>query len=114
MTASMEGSTRFRTAALAVTASLFLGAWPVQAQRAAPNLSGNYRCEPQPHPCKSGQTFALAQSSNSVDVKNERGEQGHAKLTSPTTISAGAPFNMLGVIRDGAIDWSNGTRWRKQ
>ena len=27
---------------------------------------------------------------------------------------AGAPFNMLGVIRDGGIDWSNGTRWRKQ
>ena len=63
---------------------------------------------------KSGQTFTLTQSGNSIDLKNERGEQGHANLTSPMTISAGAPFNMLGVIRDGGIDWSNGTRWRKQ
>jgi hypothetical protein len=88
--------------------------WPAQAQTAAPNLSGNYRCEPQPDACKSGQTFTLAQSGNAIDLKNERGEQGHASLTSPSTISAGAPFNMLGVIRDGAIDWSNGTRWHKQ
>ena len=105
---------RLKSAKFALAALFCLATWHAHAQTAAPNLNGNYRCEPQPDLCRSGQTFALAQSGNSVDVKNERGEQGHAKLTSPTTISAGAPFNMLGVIRDGAIDWSNGTRWRKQ
>ena len=99
---------------LLLAAALCLVACQPQAQTPAPNLSGNYRCEPQPDTCKSGQNFTLAQSGNSIDLKNERGEQGHANLTSPTTISAGAPFNMLGVIRDGGIDWSNGTRWRKQ
>jgi hypothetical protein len=98
----------------AIAALLCLAVWPAQAQTAAPNLSGNYRCEPYPDACRSGQSVTLTQSGNSIDLKNERGEQGHANLTSPSTISAGAPFNMLGVIRDGAIEWSNGTRWRKQ
>jgi hypothetical protein len=98
----------------AIAALFWLAAWSAQAQTAMPNLTGTYRCEPQPDACKSGQTFTLAQSGNSIDLKNEKGEQAHANLTSPSTISADAPFNMLGVIRDGAIDWSNGTRWRKQ
>jgi hypothetical protein len=105
---------RFKAAGFAIAAALCLAAGSAQAQTAAPNLSGNYHCEPQPDACKSGQAFTLAQSGISIDLKNERGEQGHANLTSPSTISAGAPFNMLGVIRDGGIDWSNGTRWRKQ
>jgi hypothetical protein len=105
---------RFKVTGFAIAAALCLAAGPAQAQTAAPNVSGNYRCEPQPDACKSGQTFTLAQSGNSIDLRSERGEQGHANLTSPSTISAGAPFNMLGVIRDGGIDWSNGTRWRKQ
>jgi len=33
---------------------------------------------------------------------------------SATTVSAGPPWNMLGVLYDGAIEWSNGTKWRKQ
>jgi len=70
---------RLKSAKFALAALFCLAIWHAHAQTAAPNLNGNYRCEPQPDPCKSGQTF-----------------------------------NMLGVIRDGAIDWSNGTRWRKQ
>ena len=99
---------------LGLAALLCLVAWQAQAQTAASNLSGNYRCEPQPDACKLGETFTLTQSGNSLDLKNERGEQGHASLTSPSTISAGAPFNMLGVVRDDGIDWSNGTRWRRR
>jgi hypothetical protein len=105
---------RMNLRTLIVALASCLLTWPAQAQSGAPSLSGNYRCEPQPEPCKSGQTFTLAQSGNSIDLKNERGEQGHATLTSPTTISASGPFNMLGVVREGGIDWSNGTRWRKQ
>ena len=47
--------------------------------------------------------------------KNEKGEVSNATLTSDITISAGAPFNTLGIIRaDHSIDWSNGTKWQKQ
>jgi hypothetical protein len=81
---------QLKSAMLETAALLCLAVWQAQAQT-APNLSGNYRCEPQPDACKAGQTFTLAQSGNSIDLKNERGEQGHARLTSPSTISTGAP-----------------------
>lgn len=87
----------------------------VQAQQ-PPNLSGTYRCEPEPSPCKNGQTFTVTQSGTKVDFKDEKGEAGEAKLTSNISLSAGAPWNMLGVITSDnrAVQWSNGTQWRKQ
>jgi hypothetical protein len=94
--------------------SLAVSAWQTQAQTAVPNLSGNYRCEPQPMSCRSGQVFSISQSGNALDLKSDKGEQGNGRLTSATTVSAGPPWNMLGVLYDGAIEWSNGTKWRKQ
>jgi hypothetical protein len=85
-------------------------------QGAAPNLSGTYRCEPEPSSCQwSGQTFTVAQSGTRLDLKNDKGDVGQALLSSNTTLSVGAPWNMLGVILpDNRIQWSNGTVWRKQ
>jgi hypothetical protein len=94
--------------------SLAMSPWQIQAQTAMPNLSGNYRCEPQPMSCRSGQAFAISQSGNALELKNDKGEQGNGHLTSATTVSAGPPWNMLGVLYDGAIEWSNGTKWYKQ
>jgi hypothetical protein len=49
-----------------------------------------------------------------LQLKSDKGEQGNGRLTSATTVSAGPPWNMLGVLYDGGIEWSNGTKWRKQ
>jgi|SRR5581483_2709288 hypothetical protein len=84
-----------------------------QTQFIGTDVSGHYRCEPQPAPCRAS-TFSAAQSGDKVELKSDSGEIGEARLTSRSTLSAGAPFNMLGVIRAGAIEWSNGTRWVKQ
>lgn len=92
----------------------FAGA--VVAQGAAPNLSGTYRCEPEPVSCQwSGQTFTIQQSGTKLDMKNDKGDVGQGLLSSNSTLSVGAPWNMLGVIEPGdRIQWSNGTQWRKQ
>ena len=86
------------------------------AQGAAPNLSGTYRCEPEPVSCQwSGQTFTIQQSGTTLDMKNDKGDVGRGLLSSNSTLSVGAPWNMLGVIEPGnSIQWSNGTQWRKQ
>jgi hypothetical protein len=86
------------------------------AQGAAPNLSGTYRCAPEPSSCQwSGQTFTVAQSGTKLDMKSDKGDIGQALLSSNTTLSVGAPWNMLGVIMpDQSIQWSNGTIWHKQ
>lgn len=91
-------------------------AGPAAAQGAAPNLSGTYRCEPEPVSCQwSGQTFTIQQSGTKLDVKNDKGDVGQGLLSSNSTLSVGAPWNMLGVIEpDNRIQWSNGTQWRKQ
>lgn len=88
----------------------------LQAQGSAPNLSGTWRCMPEPSSCQSGgQTLTIAQSGNDIDLKNDKGDIGRAQLTSAISLSASAPWNMLGVILpDGAIQWSNGTKWLKQ
>jgi len=85
-----------------------------EAQPAARNLSGNYRCEPQPASCQTGQTFSVTQSGTNLELKSDKSDHGNARLTSDTTISAGPPWNMVGVVYDGDIQWSNGTKWRKQ
>jgi hypothetical protein len=86
------------------------------AQGAAPNLSGTYRCQPEPSSCQwSGQTFTIAQSGTKLDMKSDKGDVGQGLLSSNTTLSVGAPWNMLGVILpDQRIQWSNGTLWSKQ
>jgi hypothetical protein len=101
-----EGEMRLRAGVCSIIAamSLAVSAWHVQAQTAMPNVSGNDRCEPQPMSCRSGQAFSIS----------DKGEQGNGRLTSATTVSAGPPWNILGVLYNGAIEWSNGTKWRKQ
>ena len=86
------------------------------AQGAAPNLSGTYRCQPEPSSCQwSGQSFTIAQSGTKLDMKSDKGDIGQGLLSSNTTLSVGAPWNMLGVILpDQRIQWSNGTLWSKQ
>jgi hypothetical protein len=86
------------------------------AQGSAPNLGGTWRCAPDASSCQSGgQTFTVTQSGDNLDIKNDKGDVGHALLTSNISLSASPPWNMLGVILpDGAIQWSNGTKWQKQ
>lgn len=84
------------------------------AYAAPPDLSGNYRCEPQPRPCELGASFSVTQSGTKLEFKNEKGDQGSAQLTSDITLSAAGPWNMLGVVYDRSIEWSNGTKWRKE
>jgi hypothetical protein len=87
-----------------------------QAQSSAPNLSGAYRCQPQPAPCKwQGQTPAISQSGTKLELKIDKNELAEGKLTSNITVSAGPPYNADGLIRpDHSIEWSNGTKWVKQ
>ena len=49
----------------------------VYAEEALPNLSGTYRCEADPAPCKnSGQTFTVSQSGAKFEEKNDKGDVG--------------------------------------
>jgi hypothetical protein len=100
--------------ALSIATVLVLASFSTHAQSAALSLAGTYRCEPEPSPCVRGQTFTITQSGDSAELKSDKGEQVRARITSPTTLSAGPTWNMLGVVSGGAIEWSNGTRWRKQ
>jgi hypothetical protein len=94
------------------TASLLLGT--AQADDSLPNLAGSYRCEPQPAPCRSGQTFTVTQNGDQIEFKSDTGFVGQAKLTSRISLSGIAPWNSLGVITaDNSVQWSNGTQWRK-
>ena len=62
-----------------------------------------------------GQTFTVTQSGDTLEMKNDKGLVGRASVTSNISLSAGGPWNMLGVVvPDGRIQWSNGTVWRKQ
>ena len=89
---------------------------PAQAQLSEPNLSGTYRCQPQPAPCTwQGQTLTISQSGPTIKLNINKGEFAEGKLTSNITVGAGPPFNSLGLIRpDHSIEWSNGTKWIKQ
>jgi hypothetical protein len=82
-----------------------------------PNLAGTYACEGYQQVCDRGRTFTVTQEGARLDFRNEKGETGTAWFTSNITLLASGPWNMLGVIlqqRDNAIQWSNGTQWRKQ
>jgi hypothetical protein len=99
-------------AALAV----FAFAGLAQAQSSAPNLSGTYRCQPQPDPCKwQGRTPTISQSGTKLELKIDTKELAEGKLTSNLTVSDGPPYNADGLVRpDHSIEWSNGTKWVKQ
>jgi hypothetical protein len=86
----------------------------VSAQPAAPNLSGTYRCEPEPDQCRSGSTVTITQNGKKLELKNEMGVQANGEVTSNISLDVGGPWNMTGVIHNGAIEWSNGTKWKKQ
>ena len=97
-------------------ATVVAATWPTsaQAEQLVPNLAGNYRCEAATSPCHAS-IFSIAQSGAKLDIKADNGQTGYGHLTSPITVSLGSPWNLLGVIReDGTIDWSTGTKWRKQ
>jgi len=99
-----------------IAAVAAFGAIETHAAAANPNLAGTFKCAPDAKRCQwSGQTFTVTQNGSHLDIKNDKGDQGTATLTSDVSISAGPPWNMLGVISaDGRqISWSNGTEWRK-
>ena len=76
-----------------------------------PNLAGAYRCEPQPVPCQSGQTFTVTQSGDQLEFKSDIGLVGRARLTSPISLSGSPPWNSLAMITpDRYVQWSNGTQ----
>jgi hypothetical protein len=99
------------TAGIVVLAA---GLISIGAANAAPELSGKYRCEPQPDPCRSGATFTVTQHERTLEIASDKGERAIAQLTSDTTLSVGGPWNMLGVVYGPSIEWSNGTKWLKQ
>jgi hypothetical protein len=109
------------TLAVAVAALAPAGGALAQGQSQTPaaaptDVSGTYQCKPNPDPCLwSGNSATISQSGNSLTIKGADGAIADASLTSPTTISAAATFNSLGIIRpDHSIDWSDGTKWNKQ
>jgi hypothetical protein len=100
------------TAVAIGTLGLCVTAW---TQGAAPSLTGNYRCQPQPDKCLWGATVSIAQEGTKLSLNNEKGSFADAKVTSNITLSATPPFNANGLILpDHSIEWSNGTHWLKQ
>lgn len=99
-----------------VAAAAVFGAAQTQAVNYKASLAGTFRCGPDMKVCQwSGQSFTITQKGNQLEIKNNKGDQGTAILTSNISVSAGPPWNMLGVISaDGkTINWSNGSEWRK-
>ncbi len=87
------------------------------AQEKLPDLGGTYRCEPYPASCNnSGQTFTISQSGAKLTVKSDKGVVGPGNVTSSISVSIGTPWNAIGIVSsDGrTIEWSAGTRWRKE
>ena len=100
------------TAVAIGTLGLCMTAW---SQGAAPNLAGNYKCQPQPDKCEWGTTVSITQEGNKMSLANDKGSFADAKLTSNITISGAPPFSANGLIMpDHSIQWSNGTQWVKQ
>ena len=83
------------------------------AEESTPNLTGKYRCEPEPRECLLGKTFAVTQSGNSLEMENEKGERTYAQVIGDRSLTMGPPWNSLGVIYGTSIQWSNGTKWAK-
>ena len=99
------------------TSVLAVALWGAAQAAQAPNLGGAYRCGPDAKACEwSGTTFTVTQNGNALDIKNDKGAEGTATVTSNISLRAGPPWNMLGTISPDAktIEWSNGTEWKKQ
>jgi hypothetical protein len=108
----------FALYSVSVLIAAMLAAFTLQgqghAQGNAPNLSGTYRCAPEPVQCQAP-TFSVSQSGATLELKAENGPVAEGKVTSDITLSAGPPWNSNGVVMpDRSIQWSNGTHWRKQ
>ena len=102
---------------VALAASTLPGSAHAQAQQGArANLGGAYRCEPEPSPCPwPGQTMAITQNGSELELKNNQGPFADGKLTSDITVSGSPPWNSIGIVLpDHSIQWSNGTKWKKQ
>jgi hypothetical protein len=119
--AAMRHSLFCATLAVALAAPVLAGHARAQGQMQPPaaapaDVSGTYQCKPNPDLCLwSGDSATISQSGNTLTIKGADGAIADASLTSPTTISAAATFNSLGIIRpDHSIDWSDGTKWSKQ
>ncbi len=107
-------STCISFAAALATLTLPGSALAQAQQGAAASLAGAYRCQPEPSPCP-WPTVSIAQTGNSLELKNDNGVVADGKVTSPITISGNPPWNALGVVLpDHSIQWSNGTKWQKQ
>jgi hypothetical protein len=103
---SLSTAVAIGTFGLCVTAS---------SQGAAPNLAGNYKCQPQPDKCEWGATVSITQEGPKMSLSNDKGSFADAKLTSNITVSAAPPFSANGLIMpDHSIQWSDGTQWVKQ
>jgi hypothetical protein len=91
------------------------GQTPGQPQTPAADLSGSYKCQPNPDPCVwPGASPSISQSGKALQIKGDNGATADATLTSDSTISAGGTFNSFGIVRpDHSIDWSDGTKWSK-
>jgi hypothetical protein len=101
----------------AATAFVAMGLFGYADAAQALNLAGTFRCGPDAKACEwSGASFTVTQNGDNLDIKNDKGVVGSARVTSNISISAGPPWNMPGTVSaDGrTIAWSNGTEWKKQ
>ena len=105
-----------RRNALFIAASFVLiGALlPVPSLAQPADFSGTYFCEPQPLPCRLGETYTIAQTGTDLVVTIPDGDTANGEISGDAVLTVGAPLNMLGLVRNGAIEWSNGTKWTRQ
>ena len=115
MTRTLKQGAAFAALAITLSATVFVGRADAQSSATA-DLSGSYKCQPNPLPCLwSGQTPSISQSGKKIEVKGDGGQVAAGMLTSDTTLSVGGPLNSYGTVRpDDSIDWSNGNIWHKQ
>ena len=67
-----------------IAAIAAFGAVETHAAAANPNMAGTFKCGPDAKVCQwSGATFTVTQTANQLQIKNEKGDQGTAQLTSP-------------------------------
>jgi hypothetical protein len=74
--------------AIVATSAAFVPPGQAYAQGNAPNLSGTYRCSPEPAQCQAP-TFSIAQTGQTLEIRAENGPISEGKVTSDITVSAG-------------------------
>jgi hypothetical protein len=83
----------------------------------ARSIAGTYRCGPDTKACQwVGPTITMTQSGTKLEMKSEKGDIVNGEVTSDISLSAGPPWNMLGIVSDDGrtLEWSNGTKWTRQ